>query len=147
MIKKPVIQISLFLFFIINMAGVSYAADNGYLSPEHAEGAITTSLSQARTLFDNGAVFIDVRNPRLYARRHIPDAFHLDLTDAFNETAVAAIAKKEQAIVIYCSGIKCGRSYHASKKAISWGFTEVHYFRGGIVEWRKAGYPLASGQQ
>ncbi len=129
------------------MASISYAASSDYQSPEQVDGAITTSLLEARTLFDAGAVFIDVRNPRLYARGHIPGAFHLDLKNAFNEMAVTAIAKNEQAIVIYCSGVKCSRSYHASKKAVLWGFKKVHYFRGGIVEWKKAGYPVEMVQK
>ncbi len=140
-------RISFFLFFTIYIASVSYAAHGDYRSPEQVEGTITTSLQEARTLFDSGAVFIDVRNPRLYARGHIPGAFHLDLKNAFNEMSVTAIAEKEQAIVIYCSGVKCSRSYHASKKAALWGFRKVHYFRGGIVEWKKAGYPVKTGQK
>lgn len=144
MTQQPAKLIIFFLLLSLNITGISYAASSDYRSPESVEGAITTSLLEARALFDAGAVFVDVRNPQLYARRHIPDAFHLDLSNAFTKTALGAIAKKDQAIVIYCSGVKCGRSYHASKKALSWGFNKVHYFRGGIVEWRDAGYPLAT---
>ena len=129
------------------MTNVSYAANSDYRSPEQVEGTITTSLQEAKVLFDKGVVFIDVRNLRLYAKNHIPAAFHLDLKTAFNEAAVAAIAKKDQTIVIYCSGVKCSRSYHASEKAALWGFKKVYYFRGGIVEWKKAGYPLEKEQK
>jgi rhodanese-related sulfurtransferase len=55
------------------------------------------------------------------------------------------VAKKDQPIVIYCSGVKCSRSYRASEKAVEWGYTKVYYFRGGIVEWKKAGYPVEKG--
>ncbi len=147
MTHKPASLIGLFLFFSINMscASYTYAASKDYQSPEQVEGAITTSLLETRKLFDANAVFIDVRNPRLYARGHIPGAFHLDLKNAFDEKAISAIAKKEQDIVIYCSGVKCSRSYHASKKAVLWGYKKTHYFRGGIVEWKKAGYPVKAG--
>lgn len=147
MTHRPTRLISFLLLFYISMAGICHAASSDYQSPEQAEGAMTASLQQVRTLFDAGTVFIDVRNPRLYARGHIPGAFHLDLKNAFDEVAVSAIAKKEQDIVIYCSGVKCSRAYHASEKAASWGFNKVHYFRGGIVEWRKAGFPDESGQK
>ena len=144
MIHMPARLISLLLFFCTCITNVSYAANSDYRSPEQVEGTITTSFQEAKVLFDKGVVFIDVRNPRLYAKNHIPGAFHLDLKNAFNEPAVTAIAKKDQTIVIYCSGVKCSRSYHASEKAVLWGFRKVHYFRGGIVEWKKAGYPMDS---
>ena len=118
------------------------AGKTNYRSPEHVNGAVTTSLQQAKTLFDEGMTFVDVRNIRLYTRKHIPGAHHLDLKKDFNETSLSKLVKKDQPFVIYCSGVKCGRSFRASTRAISWGFTRVHYFRGGIVAWKKAGYPL-----
>lgn len=123
------------------------AEKSEYRSPEQVEGAISTSVIQAKELYDQGAVFIDVRNPRLYAKKHIPGAFHLDLKYDFDEEKLAAITRKDQPIVIYCSGVKCSRSYRACEKAVSWGYSKVHYFRGGIVDWKKAGYPVAVGQQ
>jgi rhodanese-related sulfurtransferase len=116
MTQTPARLINIFLFFITCMTSISYAANSDYRSPEQVEGAITTSLQEAKVLFDKGVVFIDVRNPRLYAKKHIPGAFHLDLKNAFNEAAVTAIAKKNQAIVIYCSGVKCSRSTTLRKK-------------------------------
>jgi len=118
------------------------AADRDWRSPESVEGAITTSLEQAKQLHEDGAVFIDVRNPRLFAKGHIEGAHHLDLKAGFEESAVRALVAEDDAIVIYCSGVKCSRSYRASEKAVTWGYRKVHYFRGGIVEWRKAGYPV-----
>ena len=118
------------------------AGKTNYSSPEHVEGAVTTSLQHAKALFDEGLAFIDVRNIRLYTRKHIPGAHHLDLKKGFNETSLNNLVNKDQPFVIYCSGAKCVRSSRASTRAISWGFTRVHYFRGGIIAWKKAGYPL-----
>ena len=127
-------------------AGLSMTAQaetkKEWRSPEQVEGTITTSLQQAKTLFDEGVVFVDVRNVRLYTKKHIPGAHHLDLKNGFEEDALAAIVKRDQPFVIYCSGVKCSRSYKASARAVSWGFSKVHYFRGGIVAWKNAGYPL-----
>jgi len=136
------LKINTLSIFILLVSFSVCAEKSEYRSPESVTGAITTSLTQAKKLFDGGAVFIDVRNPRLYARGHIPRAFHLDLKSNYNEAVLLAVAKKSQPIVIYCSGVKCSRSYRASEKAISWGFQTVHYFRGGIVDWKKAGYPV-----
>lgn len=144
---KTLIKSSVVLLLGIFAIGIVYAEESEYRSPESVDGAISTSVEQARALYDQGAVFVDVRNPRLYAKKHIPGAFHLDLKYNFDEEKLAAIATKDQPIVIYCSGVKCSRSYRASEKAVSWGYTKVHYFRGGIVDWKKAGYPVEVSEQ
>jgi rhodanese-related sulfurtransferase len=125
---------------------VSAQSDIVYRSPEGVEGAITTSVEQAKSLFDQGVKFIDVRNPRLYARKHIPGALHLDFKEIFTEQTLASVAGRDEPLVIYCSGVKCSRSSRASAMAASWGFSQVHYFRGGIVEWNNAGYPVEAGK-
>ncbi len=132
--------------FYLLATGSSYADKSEYRSPEHVEGAITTSLQEAKKLYDQGAVFIDVRNPRFYAKGHIPGAFHLDLKNNFDESKLDGVAKKDQPIVIYCSGAKCSRSSRASAKALSWGFSKVYYFRGGSADWKKAGYEIDVGE-
>ena len=136
-------------FFIASLmvAGTVYAAEKEYRSPEQVDGTILTSAQQAKALFDRGEVFIDVRNPRLYAKGHIPGASPFDLKNNFDESKLGSVAKKDQPIIIYCSGVKCSRSYRASEKAVAWGFTRVHYFRGGIVDWKKAGFPVAVSEK
>jgi len=111
-------------------------------APESVEGAVTISAEQAKAMFDEGVVFVDVRNPRLYARKHIPGAHHLDLKSAFDKASLEAIIDYEEPVVIYCSGAKCSRSSRAAAFAVSWGFKKVHYFRGGIVDWKNASYPV-----
>lgn len=68
-------------------------------------------MNEARHLHDDGVVFADVRNPRLYTRRHIPGAIRLDLKDRFTEESLSAVVARDQPFVIYCGGVKCSRSY------------------------------------
>ena len=134
----------LFLSLLWLLASVSFAEGKKWRAPETVEGATTVSVEQAKVLFDQSAVFIDVRNPRLYSRRHIPRAYHLDLKTSFNQESLEKVAKKDQPVVIYCSGVKCSRSYRATEMALSWGYKDVRYFRTGIVGWRNAGMPIES---
>ena len=115
-------------------------------SPLAVPGAQTVSPAQAYALLLQGVPFIDVRNPRLHARRHIPGAHHLDLSSGFTQSALEAIVDHDKPLVIYCSGRKCRRSSRASGFAVEWGFTQVKYFRDGIVGWRDAGYSLHEAQ-
>jgi rhodanese-related sulfurtransferase len=34
----------------------------------------------------------------------------------------------------------------ACAKALTWGFTRVYYFGGGLYAWNKAGYPVETAQ-
>jgi rhodanese-related sulfurtransferase len=127
------------------MTGAANADKKAYRSPDTVTGAVTVSVQQAKELFDQGVAFLDVRSPRLYAKGHILGTYHLDFKYNFDEEKLASVAKIDQPLVIYCSGVKCSRSYRASEKAVEWGYTKVYYFRGGIVEWKKAGYPIEKG--
>jgi hypothetical protein len=96
------------------MTSAVQARNTDYRSPKHAEGATTVNVDEAKWLFDEGVVFIDVRNSRFFSRRHVPGAIHLDMKNVFSREALAAVARKDQPIVIYSSGIKCGRAHRAS---------------------------------
>ena len=135
----------LFAIALLAFVNIGHAANLNYLSPMHVPGATTVSVDEAKWLFDEGAVFIDVRNPRFYARRHVPGAHHLDKKYTFTQEALAAVARKDQPIVIYSSGIHCGRAYHAAVEAVSWGYEKVYYFRGGIIDWKDIHLPMESG--
>ena len=60
----------------------------------------------------------------------------------FNEQSLAAESSKEDAVVFYCNGAKCGRSAKCAAKAVSWGYSKVYYFRAGMPAWKAAGYPV-----
>lgn len=122
------------------------AYNPNYQAPLQVEGSTTITLQQALSLHEAGVVFVDVRNPRLFRRKHIPGSYHLDLKNGFEKAALEKLVKKDQPVVIYSSGVNCARGYRAVALAVSWGFANVKYFRGGIVEWRDAGYPVESSE-
>lgn len=132
------------LLQLLSVTAVHAGKNTTYRSPLEVPGATTINVDQAMRMFDQGIKFIDVRNSRFYARGHIPGSIHLDLKYAYNQQALEAVARKDEAIVIYTSSIKCPRAYHAARKALEWGYRYVYYFRDGIVEWRKFNYPEAS---
>lgn len=115
---------------------------SGEESPLAVNGATTISAAAARTLFEKGAVFVDVRKDSDWDAGRIPGAVHIELKNKFSETALSAVVKKDQEVVFYCNGSSCPRSSQASASAVGWGFTKVHYFRDGFPAWQTAGYPV-----
>ncbi len=108
-------------------------------SPTEVEGATTIDATTAKALFDRGVPFVDVRGGSYYRDGHIPRAVHL--TTAFDESELLEVANKDQEVVIFRDGPTCNRSSSACKRAVSWGWKKVYYFRDGYPGWKAAGYP------
>jgi adenylate cyclase len=127
----------------LRLAGVPEAGEEGEVSPIEITGATTVDAAAAKTLFDRGVSFVDVRSDEDWSLGSIPGAVHLDSDDAFAEESLSAVVAREQEVVIYCMGPRCLRSSQACAKAVSWGFTQVFYFREGFPAWKAAGFPIA----
>ncbi len=108
------------------------------------KGVRKIDLAEAKSLQEDGALFIDVRSEASYLEGHIPGAVGLDLKTQLTKESLAEVAGKDQKIVFYCDGIYCYKSADACAKAITWGYTNVLYFAGGEPAWSKAGYPIAT---
>jgi len=84
-------------------------------------------------------VLIDARTHEGYDEEHLPGAIPIS-ADHLGEQMVKQY-KKNRTIVTYCSGWKCESSTIAAKKLDKYGFTNVLEFKGGLEDWKKAGFP------
>ncbi len=50
--------------------------------------------------------------------------------------------RKDAAIVLYCLA-NCWMSWNAAKRAASWGYTHIYWYRDGLDGWQAAKLPLA----
>ncbi|HEB56980.1 MAG TPA: rhodanese-like domain-containing protein [Gammaproteobacteria bacterium] len=119
-------------------APLAYA---GKVSPETVAGATTIDTAEAKKLFNNGVIFVDVRKDKDWAAGRIPDAVHIELKKVLSAKTLGKEVKKDEPMVFYCNGASCMRSSKASAKAVSWGFSKVYYYRLGFPAWKAAGYP------
>ena len=114
-------------------------------SPTEVEGATTVDEAAAKALLNRGVPFVDVRRAGIYYDGHIPGAINLHWVGKFTEAALGEVATKDQEVVIYAWHYRNGpwyeRSSETCKKAVSWGFKKVYYFRAGYPGWKAAGYP------
>lgn len=131
---------------LLVLSGVAFAPASALagkkVSPKKVHGAQTINAQKAKQLFDKGVVFIDVRKDKDFAAGRVPDAVHIELKKVFSKNTLGKVVKPGQPVVIYCNGDSCLRSSKASKKAVSWGYKNVYYFRDGFPAWKKSGYPV-----
>lgn len=136
---------SLLVFFNLSFSPHIWAASGKYQSPLTVEGTETINLQQAKQMHAEGVIFIDVRSPRQYKKRHIPKAVHLYIKDGFTEENLLKLGDRDTPMIVYCNGAHCSLSYKAAEKAVAWGFTNIKYYRDGFRAWRKDGNPLEYG--
>jgi rhodanese-related sulfurtransferase len=111
-------------------------------TPENVAGATTVDAAQAKKLFDEEALFVDLRKENMWNAGRIPGAVWLEMKTAFTQQALEEEAGKDEVLVFYCSGVRCPRSAKACEKALEWGYSKVNYFRSGFPAWKNAGYPV-----
>ncbi len=68
---------------------------------------------------------------------HIPGSVHFPTIEA----AIEALGRDDE-IVVYCSDEACVASEFAYRGLVDHGFGNVRRYRGGLADWKAAGYPL-----
>lgn len=135
-------QIPIFILILISFLISGQCLAEKKDSPVSVEGATTANTAEAKQLFDNEALFVDVRLANRYENSRIPGAIHTDMKEGFTSEFLEKEAAKDEPVVFYCGGIKCSKSAKAVKRVLGWGFTKVYYYREGFPGWQKAGYPV-----
>jgi len=113
--------------------------------PQYIDGASTVTASELFSFMldeTKNLLIIDVRSSGSYSHAHIPGAVSLP-NEIFTTETLAQLSNKnpEASLVIYCAGVHCGKSVDATNLALETGLEEIYWFRGGIEEWLKQGYP------
>jgi rhodanese-related sulfurtransferase len=112
-------------------------------SPEHIDG---TKQVDAEGLIEvvgeiENIIIVDSRIPGDRKQGYIEGSISLPDVETTCETLAKHIPAKTSPALFYCNGVKCGRSAVAVKMAISCGYTNTYWFRGGFEEWLAKGYP------
>jgi thiosulfate/3-mercaptopyruvate sulfurtransferase len=95
-----------------------------------------------------GLVLLDLREAPDFAIGHLPGARSLPFDrfpTGFETSLQAGWPGADRAtlpLLLYCYGEECVRSRKVGAAAAHLGFRTILWFRGGIREWRQAGYPL-----
>ena len=106
------------------------------------DGAIVIDSEIAKALHERGVVFVDAFY--LWGEKRIPGAHYLEMfTYDFNEVLLSKIIRKNQDLVIYGSRPNDNEwVISAVALAVTWGYEKVYYYKDGLTNWEKAGYPI-----
>ncbi len=103
------------------------------------------SIEQAKLFFDDEVLFVDARDEGYFEAGHIKGA----MKNIFLYELIFNIEEKQNKntpLVVYCGDPGCGDSEQLAYDLKDSGFTKLYVFKGGWLEWSKAGYPSEVGK-
>jgi rhodanese-related sulfurtransferase len=125
--------------FTVKAAGAMLIAA-GCALPVSVQAAGSVDAQQGRTMQNQGALLLDVREPAEYADGHAPGSRLIPLGQLKNRVSEIQAFKDKPVVVICRSG---RRSAQAAGILSQLGFTNIHNAEGGMLAWEKAGLPVA----
>jgi rhodanese-related sulfurtransferase len=136
-----------------SLSGVANAAD----TPASLNGAKSADAAAVAKAQSAGAVVVDTRVASEYADGHIKGAISVPYREKSEKSAgfdasqdefnVAKLpADKGAAIVIYCNGPECWKSFKATTVSVKAGYTNILWYREGFPDWKSKNLPVATAE-
>jgi rhodanese-related sulfurtransferase len=107
----------------------------------------TVTTEELNKMLDSGKnapLVIDARNPEEYDEVHIKNAVNIPVAKLEKNPALLP-ADKQQRIVFYCNGIKCGKSKKAAQIAAAQGYPNLMVYAEGMPVWEEKGMSIYAG--
>ena len=130
----------------------TYVASLGIATPEAINGVTRVGAEQVADLGRQGATIVDTRSQKEYDNEHIRGAVlasylekslkEVDFDAKKDDFSALKTIPKDKPVVFLCNGPECWKSYKASRAALAEGYSKVHWFRGGMPEWREKRLPV-----
>ena len=136
-VKSFCVAFLMFVSFVVNAQEVD--------APESVSGTTRISAEDLIDLVDeeDDLVIIDSRILKDRKGGFIEGSISLPDIDTTPAALAEIIPTKSTPVIFFCNGAKCGRSVVASKMAVSEGYTNVYWFRGGWEEWVNKNLPIS----
>ena len=74
-----------------------------------------------------------------FRTKHIRGSLHFDI---HQPTHLFDVLAHDDDIVVYCSNVDCNASHAVIKKLLERGYSRLTHYRGGLIDWEEAGWPL-----
>ncbi len=136
-------------------SGLHAGAPHGPTPSTLPGGQVITTLGLVPLLGQSGlpVVVLDALGGTSHLPNAVPAAF-ASQPGTFNDQvqqqfagllAQATQGDRSRPVVVYCSDPHCWMSYNAALRAVSLGYRNVLWYRGGLWAWQQAGLPLQGG--
>jgi len=132
-----------FLLLLIVIPFYAYAEKP--VVPELLEGTTVVTVEEVYNLIttEPNLVVIDSRRNEEHDKGHIEGSISILDSNMTHDELKMHVNTADTPILFYCNGVRCMRSYKASVKAISWGYRNIYWFRGGWKEWKASEMPIS----
>ena len=93
-----------------------------------------------KRMIDEGEPFVllNVLDRNVYGCEHICGSINIPVNEI--EAEAPSAIRKDELVVVYCGGPSCTASENAKDTLESIGYFNVRRYKGGLEEWKKAGY-------
>ncbi len=132
-------RIKMALAFILVMIGTASLVCAETVFP-------TISTDELKTLFDKKIKFIliDSRTVPEFNESHIVNSINIPEKKLQDNLALLP-ADKSSLLIIYCNGVKCGKSKRLAAQLEPRGYTNIKIYLEGIPVWEEKNLPLVTG--
>jgi len=137
-------KLALMLVLALGLNGAALADED---TPTALEGVRVITAEELRSLLNQNAVRVyDLRKKASFVEGHIPSA--VNAARHYNEKEKVldvSVLDKDRAttVVFYSHGVSGWKSYWAAKSAVTSGYRNVLWLRGGYAEWEDKNLPIA----
>lgn len=106
----------------------------------------TLSTDELSRLVDSSRTLtlVDARTPEEYDEAHIKGAVNIP-EKGFDTASKQLPAEKTRLVVIYCNGVKCGKSRKVAKLVAPLGYSNIAIYGDGFPVWEEKGLPIKPG--
>ncbi|WP_455208106.1 rhodanese-like domain-containing protein [Kaarinaea lacus] len=139
-------RIVLIVTSLISLLGIQPGITAEWEAPVVVDGATPVTaeeLSDLMSQMDN-LVLIDSRHSEQFKDGAIKGSISLPDTQTSPAALSQLVPNKMTPVVFYCEGLSCPHSMKAVRKAVSYGYINIFWFRGGISEWTEKGFPVVN---
>lgn len=135
------------------LLGAASLAAQAQHTPESLAGVTIVKAEDVQKLMQSGVPVIDTRVANEYAEEHVKGARNVPYKEKSAKAAnfdpaqdsfdLAKLPSDKSApLVFYCNAGECWKSYKASVVAAGAGYKKIHWFRGGMPEWKARKLPV-----
>jgi rhodanese-related sulfurtransferase len=137
--KKSSLTVVSFLTVVVSISSISVAQATAPEFKIVTTAQLKSMLDEKKTL-----VLIDARTREEYQEAHIDGAISIPEKN-FDENASLLPADKNALLVLYCNGVKCGKSKKLAIKADAHGYTNILIYGEGFPVWEEKGLKIVPG--